>query len=162
MSLGLNELNWSVTNRTYQLVFTKHLIRPFLLYACSAPNHYLKQCWLIVNWDLRKKCQWNSNQNTKRSIHENENAYKSVVCQIGGHFVGGGGLTCWATLGRGLLKLRSLISRYGIISTMFTFARWLRSSAAVTPAKYELDIIQVTTVFIIRKKWEKTERRKLA
>ena len=37
---------------------------------------------------------------------------------------------------------------------MFIFARCLRSSAAVTPAKYELDIIQVTTVLIIRKKWE--------
>ena len=37
---------------------------------------------------------------------------------------------------------------------MFIFARCLRSSAAVTPAKYELDVIQVTTVLIIRKKWE--------
>ena len=34
---------------------------------------------------------------------------------------------------------------------MFIFARCLRSSAAVTPAKYELDIIQVTIVLIIRK-----------
>ena len=37
---------------------------------------------------------------------------------------------------------------------MFIFARCLRSSAAVTPAKYELDIIQVTAVLIIQKKWE--------
>ena len=37
---------------------------------------------------------------------------------------------------------------------MFIFARCLRRSAAVTPAKFELDIIQVTTVLIIRKKWE--------
>ena len=37
---------------------------------------------------------------------------------------------------------------------MFIFARCLRSSAAVTPDKYELDIIQVATVFIIRKNWE--------
>ena len=37
---------------------------------------------------------------------------------------------------------------------MFIFARCLRSSAAVTPAKYELDIIQVTIVFIIPKNWE--------
>ena len=39
-------------------------------------------------------------------------------------------------------------------------ARCLRSSAAVPPTKYELDIIQVTTVLIIRKKWENngTER----
>ena len=37
---------------------------------------------------------------------------------------------------------------------MFTFTRCLRSSAAVTPAKYELDIIQVAAVLIIRKKWK--------
>ena len=37
---------------------------------------------------------------------------------------------------------------------MFIFARCLRSSAAVTPAKYELYIIQVITVLIIRKNWE--------
>ena len=34
---------------------------------------------------------------------------------------------------------------------MFIFARCLRSVAAVTPAKYELDIMQVTAVMIIRK-----------
>ena len=44
---------------------------------------------------------------------------------------------------------------------MFIFARCLRSSAAVTPAKYELDIIQVTTVFIIRKKWENNGTEKI-
>ena len=37
---------------------------------------------------------------------------------------------------------------------MFIIVRCLRISAVVTPAKYELDIIQVTTVFIIRKNWE--------
>ena len=45
---------------------------------------------------------------------------------------------------------------------MFIFARCIRSSAAVTPAKYELDIIQVTTVFIIRKKWENNGTEKIA
>ena len=44
---------------------------------------------------------------------------------------------------------------------MFIFARCLRSSAAVTPAKYELDIIQVTTVLIIRKKWENNGTEKI-
>ena len=44
---------------------------------------------------------------------------------------------------------------------MFIFARCLRSSAAVTPAKYELDIIQVTTVFIIRKNWENNGTEKI-
>ena len=37
---------------------------------------------------------------------------------------------------------------------MFIFARCLRSSTVVTPAKYELDIIQITIVFIIPNIWE--------
>ena len=40
---------------------------------------------------------------------------------------------------------------------MFIFTRRLRSS----PANYELDIIQVTTVFIIRKNWENNETEKI-
>ena len=43
---------------------------------------------------------------------------------------------------------------------MLIFARCLHSSAAVTPVKYEYDIIQVISVLIILKNWEnnKTER----
>ena len=44
---------------------------------------------------------------------------------------------------------------------MFIFARCPRSSAAVTPAKYELDIIQVTIVFIIPKNWENNGTEKI-
>ena len=44
---------------------------------------------------------------------------------------------------------------------MFIFARRPRSLAAVTPAKYELDIIQVTAVLIIRKKWENNGTEKI-
>ena len=44
---------------------------------------------------------------------------------------------------------------------MFIFARCLRSLAAVTPAKYEFDIVQVTTVLIIRKKWENNGTEKI-
>ena len=41
---------------------------------------------------------------------------------------------------------------------MFIFARCLRSSAAVTPVKYELDIMQVS---IIRKKGENNGTEKI-
>ena len=44
---------------------------------------------------------------------------------------------------------------------MFIFARCLRSSAVATPAKYELDIIQVTIVFIIPKNWENNGTEKI-
>ena len=37
---------------------------------------------------------------------------------------------------------------------MFIFGRCLHSSAVVTPAKYELDIIPVTAVLFIQKNWE--------
>ena len=29
----------------------------------SAPRHYLNQCWVIVNWTLRNKIQWNISRN---------------------------------------------------------------------------------------------------
>ena len=43
----------------------------------------------------------------------------------------------------------------------FTFVRCLRSSAAVTPVKYERDVIQVTSVLIILKNWENNGTEKI-
>ena len=43
------------------------------------PSHYLNQCWVIVNWTLRNKLQWNSDQNTKLFI--NEDASENTVCE---------------------------------------------------------------------------------
>ena len=45
---------------------------------------------------------------------------------------------------------------------MFIFARCLRSSAAVTPVKYELDIIQLICVLIILKNWENNGTEKIS
>ena len=39
-----------------------------------------KPCWVIVNWTLRNKLQWNFNQNTKLFIHGN--AYENIVCEM--------------------------------------------------------------------------------
>ena len=50
------------------------------LVAYSAPSHYLKQCWVIVNWTLRNKLQWNFNQNTKLFIHEI--ASENIACEM--------------------------------------------------------------------------------
>ena len=41
---------------------------------------FLNQCWIIVNWILRNKLQWNFNQNTNFFIHEN--ASKNIVCKM--------------------------------------------------------------------------------
>ena len=58
---------------------------PALLMAWClfSTKHYLNQCWRIVNWTLRNKLQWNSNQNTKSVIHEN--AFKNRL-RNGNHF----------------------------------------------------------------------------
>ena len=57
----------------------QHWFRQWFV-ACSAPSHYLNQCWLIVNWTLRNKIQWNLNQNTKLFIHEN--AFENDFCEM--------------------------------------------------------------------------------
>ena len=41
------------------------------LVACSVPNHYLNQCWFIVNWTPGNKFQWNLNLNFILFIQEN-------------------------------------------------------------------------------------------
>ena len=48
--------------------------------ACSAPSHHLNQCWLLVNWTLSNKLQWNLNRNTKFFIREN--AIEDVRCKM--------------------------------------------------------------------------------
>ena len=51
-----------------------------MVVACSAPSHYLNQCWLIVNWTFRDKLLWNSNRNSNVFIEEN--AIENVVCNF--------------------------------------------------------------------------------
>ena len=51
----------------------------YWLVAYLAPSHYLNQCWVIVNWTLRNKHQWNLNQNTNIFIHKN--ASEKIVCE---------------------------------------------------------------------------------
>ena len=52
----------------------------YWLVACSAPSHYLNQCWFIVNWTLAKISQGNLNWNTITFVQEN--AFENVVCEI--------------------------------------------------------------------------------
>ena len=58
---------------------TAGYIRKWLV-AWTVPSHYLKQCWIIVNWTLRNKLQWNRNRNSKFFIQEN--ALEHVVCEM--------------------------------------------------------------------------------
>ena len=46
----------------------------------TAPSHYLKQCWNILNWTLGNKLQWNLNRNL--NIFIQENAFENVVWKM--------------------------------------------------------------------------------
>ena len=46
----------------------------------SAPRHYRNQYWVIVNWTLGNKLQWNFNQNTKPVVHDN--ASQNIACEM--------------------------------------------------------------------------------
>ena len=50
------------------------------LVASSAPNHYLNQCWFIVNWNLNNKPQLNSTRNSNIIIQED--AFQTVVRKL--------------------------------------------------------------------------------
>ena len=47
--------------------------------AQLAPNHYLNQCWNIVDLSLRNILQWNGNQNSY--ISNSRNAFENAVCE---------------------------------------------------------------------------------
>ena len=49
----------------------------------------MKQCCVIVNWTLKNKLHWNSNQNT--TLFVEENAFENVVCEMAAILPGGGG-----------------------------------------------------------------------
>ena len=54
----------------------------FQVMACCllGPSHYLNLWWLIVNWILRNKPQWDSNKTSAIFIHENR--FENVVCKM--------------------------------------------------------------------------------
>ena len=49
-------------------------------YWLVAGRHHLNQCWVIVNWALRNKFQWNFNQDIKIFIHENVS--ENIICEM--------------------------------------------------------------------------------
>ena len=64
----------------YMRQLTNHHWFRWWLVTWPAPNHYLNQCWNIVNWTIRNKLQWNLNRNS--NIFIQENAFESVICEM--------------------------------------------------------------------------------
>ena len=87
------------TNQSIALIIKVNIYPPSAAYIrqwigpalvqIMAPRHYLKQCWMIVNWTLGNNLQWNLNQNTIFFIHENtfENVVREMVAIFPGRWV---------------------------------------------------------------------------
>ena len=62
-----NKLQWNLTDRYTNFSSAKMHLKmspwPFCPGWVSAPSHHLNQCWIIVNWAIRNKLQWNFNRN---------------------------------------------------------------------------------------------------
>ena len=63
--------------------FGQHWFGQWFL-ACSVPSHFLNQCWLIINWTLGNKLQWNCNWNSNTFI---EDRFENDVCNF--HIING-------------------------------------------------------------------------
>ena len=51
--------------------------------CCSAPSLYLNQCWIIVNWTLGEKNQWNSNKNEAIFVQElKKNEFQNIASKM--------------------------------------------------------------------------------
>ena len=44
------------------------------------PSHHLNKCWVIVNWTLMNKLQWNFNRIKKTFVQEN--VCQNIVCEM--------------------------------------------------------------------------------
>ena len=73
-------VNSSPPGVTYMYQWTGSTLLHVMAWFWSVPSHYLNQCWLLVNWTLRNKLQWNSSQNTELFIHGN--AFENVICEM--------------------------------------------------------------------------------
>ena len=65
------KLNSSPPGVAYMRQWTKHHWFRQWLVAWTAPSHYRIQFWLIVNWTLGSKLQWNPNRNLYIFIQQN-------------------------------------------------------------------------------------------
>ena len=51
------------------------------LVACSAPSHYLNQCWFVINLAITYKLEWNLKESTNISFKKMHLKMSSAKCQ---------------------------------------------------------------------------------
>ena len=76
-------INSFPSNAAYMRQWTGLSLVRVMACRCSAPSHYLNQCWFVVNRTSENKLQWNLNWQSISFIQEN--AFEIVACQNGGH-----------------------------------------------------------------------------
>ena len=102
--------------------------------ACSAPSHYLNQCWLIVNRTLGNTFQGNSNRNSIIFILK-KNTLENVVCQKWRPFCPGGR---WVNISTSITRVTMISSNGNIFRVTgplcgeFIGHRWIPAQSPVT------------------------------
>ena len=108
------------------------------LVACSAPSHYLNQCWNIVNRTSRNKFQWKLNQNS--NIFIQEIAFENVVCTMASIF----SRPQWVksiTYADVVLSTFDLRCKYPHISCKYWFSRTLGFSQKSYFSSFDLSCV---------------------
>ena len=74
--------SWWLDNEWYQIIWQCILTHwGRVTHLCVGNLTVIgSDCWIIVNWTLRNKFQWNLNRNS--NIFIQENAFESVVCEM--------------------------------------------------------------------------------
>ena len=78
--LSICSTDFVVNSSPPSATYVCQCIRSAWLVTYSAPSHFLNQWWVIANWNLANKLQWNFKQNTKLFIHEN--APEKIFCEM--------------------------------------------------------------------------------
>ena len=119
-------LNSSPPSAAYMGQWTASALVQIMASTYSVPSHYLNQCWVIVNWTLRSKLQWNINQNT--NIFIQENASKNIVCETAAILSTGRWVKEWVTIGG------SWVPTYG-----YPFDNFLRNGSHIPLFSLQLE-----------------------
>ena len=98
-----NEVKQDILNHSEKICLSWLFYFPLVPYICVGelpgsalirvmvsrlfvPSHYLNQCWLIINWTIGNKIQWNCNWNSNTFI-EDHSRFENVVCNF--HIING-------------------------------------------------------------------------
>ena len=95
-----NLTHWSLVAHIGVRKINHHWSRKWLV-VCSAPNHYLNQCWNIVDLNLRNELPWNLERNSYISLQMHLKMLSAKWRQF-----------CFVLNVKGTLRMRHIIKQH--------------------------------------------------